>query len=49
MVVVFHREVSTAGRRNHNPDVVLVILCPDVVRMMSLTRLVRTEQVTIEA
>lgn len=44
--MVFHQEASIAGRRNHNPDVVPVILCPDVVRMMNLTLLVVTEQVT---
>ena len=48
MVVVFHREVSIGERRNHNPDVVPVILCPGVVRMMNLTQ-AGTEQVTIEA
>jgi hypothetical protein len=49
MVVDFHREVSTGARRNHNPDVVLVILCQDVERMTNLTPLVQTEQGTIEA
>ena len=48
MVVDFHREVSIGARRNHNPDVVPVILCRDVVRMMSLMPRVLTEQ-TIEA
>ena len=48
MVVDFHREVSIGARKNHNPDVVPMILCPDVVRMMNLTPLVPTEQ-TIEA
>ena len=49
MVADFLREVSIGARRNPNPDVVLVILCRDVERMMNLMRLVRTEQVTIEA
>ena len=49
MVVDFHREVSIGARKNHNPDVVLMILCQDVVRMMSLMPRVLTEQETIEA
>ena len=49
MVVDFHREVSIGARRNHNPDVVLVILCQDVERMMNLTPLALIEQGTIEA
>jgi hypothetical protein len=49
MVVDSHREVSIGVRRNLNPDVVPMILCPDVVRMMSLMPPVLTEQGTIEA
>ena len=47
-VVDFPREVLIAGRRNHNPDVVLAIQCPDVERMMNRTPRVRTEQGMIE-
>lgn len=43
----FRPEVSIGVRRNHNPDVVLVILCPGVERMMNHTPLVRTGQETI--
>jgi len=46
--VAFLQEVLTGERRNHNPDAVLPILCPDVVRMMNLTLLVGIEQVTSE-
>ena len=49
MVVDFLREASIGERKNHNPDVVLVIPCQDVERMMNLTPLVRTEQGMIEA
>jgi hypothetical protein len=49
MVVDFLQEASIGARRNHNPDVVLVILCRDVERMMNLTPLAPTEQGTIEA
>jgi len=49
MVVDSLREVSTGERRNHNPDVVLLILCQDVERMMNLTPLALIEQGTIEA
>jgi hypothetical protein len=47
MVADFRQEVSIGERRNHNPDVVLQILCLDVVRMMNLTPPVRTGQETI--
>ena len=49
MVVDSHQEASTGARKNHNPDVVLVILCRDVERMMNLTPLALIEQATIEA
>lgn len=49
MVVDSHQEVSIGARRNHNPDVVLVILCRDVERMTNLTPLALIEQGTIEA
>ena len=49
MVVDFRQEVSTGERKNHNPDVVLQILCLDVERMMNHTPLVRTGQETIGA
>ena len=39
MVVDSLREASIGERRNHNPDVVLVILFQDVERMMNLTPL----------
>jgi hypothetical protein len=44
MVVDSRQEVSTGERKNHNPDVVLQILCLDVERMMNRTRLVGTGQ-----
>ena len=49
MVVDFLQEASTGARRNHNPDVVLVILCRDVERMMNLTPRVQTGPEMIEA
>ena len=49
MVVDFRQEVSTGERKNHNPDVVLQILCLDVERMTNHTRPVRTGQGTIGA
>ena len=45
---VFRPEVLIAERRNPNLAVVLLILRPDVERMMNHTPLVRTEQGTIE-
>ena len=49
MVVDSRPEASIGARKNRNPDVVPVIQCPDVVRMMNLTRPVPIEQGTIEA
>ena len=46
MVVVFHREVSTAGRKTHNLAGVPAIRCLAVEQTMNLTLRVQTEQAT---